>query len=145
MKLQHSIEIARPCAAVFAYLTSHEHMPKWISTLETSTQSSPGGLARDSEFLQEHVERGKRIRFSGKVTEYTEPVSLTLELSNDDALVTLTYRCQERPTGTLLEQTSEVKLHNMMLRMVAGAFEGTVRDRMKTDFETLKAQLEAGA
>jgi len=143
MKLQHSIEIHRPASEVFSYLADHERMPTWISTLETSTPSVPGPLSLGSEFNQEHLERGKRIRFVGKVLEYEDASKLTMELSNDDAVITLRYVLVEHAGHTQLEQSTEVRLDNMMLRMMAGAFEGTARERMKADFETLKSQLES--
>ncbi len=144
MKLQHSIEIARPASDVFAYVADHDKMSEWISTLDSSTPSTPGPTSLNSEFDQEHLERGKRIRFSGRVTDFEPASQLTLKLDNDEATVTLTYRLTAQGEGTLLEQTTEVKLHSMMLRMVAGAFEGTVRERMTSDFETLRTKLEAG-
>lgn len=142
MKLNHAIEIAKPAADVFAFVADHEHMPEWISTLESSTPNSPGPLVLHSEFKQEHQERGKRIHFDGKVTEYQASEKLTLVLSNDDATVSTTYTFTATADNTQFEQTTEVKLHNMMLRMMAGAFEGAVRDRMAADFLTLKARLE---
>lgn len=142
MKLQYSIEINRPAADVFAYLADHERMPTWISTLEASTPSVAGPLSLGSKFSQEHVERGKRIRFAGEVSEYEDASKLTLLLCNDDASIALRFLLEEQTGRTRLEQITEVKLNNMMLRMMAGAFESTVRERMKSDFETLKAHLE---
>lgn len=143
MKLQYSIEISKPAIEVFAFVTDHERMPQWISTLEVSTPSAPGPLALNSEFNQEHLERGKRVQFKGQVTEFQDAEKLTLVMKNKDATITLAYVFVAAAGSTGLQQTTELKLHNMMLRMMAGAFEKTVRKRMAADLNALKVLLEA--
>ena len=143
MKLTHSIEIDEPVSQVFEFLTSHERMPSWVGTLQSSVSTVPDPTIVGAKFKQQHLERGKPIDFEGEVLRHESPSQFAFRLSNKDAAVTLSYELLPSPKGTLLNQTTEVKFNNMMLRMMAGAFEKTARERMESDLVALRSHLQS--
>ena len=49
----------------------------------------------------------------------------------------------ERGDGTLFGQVSELKLANVALRLMARTFKGRIQERVRADFDRLKALIEA--
>ena len=134
---EQQVEIARPAAAVFAYLSDFENNPRWQNGMKTCRWTSEergvgGTYVQEASFLGRKIETafvvtehvpGERVSIESTESSFPIQVTRSVEsLGDDRCLVTAHIRGQ--PTGVL-------KL-----------FGGMVRKNVAKDYARLKELLE---
>jgi uncharacterized membrane protein len=74
LKINYSIEIEKPLAEVFAYVTDIENFPVWSSEVEKAWKTSEGPMGKGTTFSSAAKVLGRQIENTIEVTEY-EPNS----------------------------------------------------------------------
>lgn len=142
MELKHTIEINAPQETVFQWISEHERLPLWISTLQSTTARSAALVHVGEKFTQHHLESGKNVEFEGVVAACEAPKNLTLRCENKDAIVDLAFQLEATSSGTALTQNTTATWKSLALRLMAGAFQSTIEERMTRDLGALKALCE---
>jgi uncharacterized protein YndB with AHSA1/START domain len=73
MRIEHEIQIARPPAAVFAYLTDTEKLASWQPTTVAVERAADGPLAVGERFDEVHRALGRDLRSTVEVVAYDPP------------------------------------------------------------------------
>jgi uncharacterized protein YndB with AHSA1/START domain len=80
LRIEHTIEIARPPQAVFDYLTDPERLPEWqTSTVEVRRERS-GPLEVGERFHEVHAAMGRKLESTVEVAESTPPSVFALKI-----------------------------------------------------------------
>ena len=80
MRIEQTIEIARPQQAVFDFLTDPERLPEWqTSTVEVRRERS-GPLAVGERFKEVHAAMGRRLESTVEVAESNPPSAFALKV-----------------------------------------------------------------
>lgn len=103
--IDESIEIARPAAEVFDFLTHAENLPRWDSSMLECTQISDGPVGVGTRYRGASRILGRRFEWTTEVVEFVAGVrsasksvdgqltfSVSYEVSEVGGLTTLRYR-----------------------------------------------------
>lgn len=139
-----SVEIARPAAAVFAFIADMENNPKWQQGQQRCTWTSEPPIGVGSTYDQEARFLGRTIRSSFEVTEFepgrririvstagTMPIDVTRTVEPIDD-----ERC--RATAHVLGDPPR------MFRVLGPLLDRMVRSTVAEDYDRLQALLEQG-
>ena len=141
IRVEFTIEIARPAAEVFEYLADVERLPEWqASAVEARAD---GSLAKGSRITERRRFLGRDFETELEVTAYEPPERLTLRALDGPVRFTVDHRLEENGGATLLHFTGEAKPGGM-LRFAGPAVESKARHEFRRDFDRLKERLEAG-
>ncbi len=142
MRLEHTIEIARPPAEVFAYLTEVERLPDWQESCVEVRRDEAGPLQAGSAWREVRSAMGRRIQSRCEVTAYDEPRRFDIR---SDAPLPFSVRHTLEPTerGTRLAVAGEGDTSSLP-RLLRGTVERLMRRQFASDLERLKTVLERG-
>lgn len=146
VQVEVEIEVARPCAEVFAYLADATNLPAWMPQFASVEQASSGAIGLGTTFRYRYVrpaiaselrwiefDRDRRLAWDGPPVRpgaFAPSGSIQLEPVGTGTRVLGIYA--REPGGPLMRLVAPLRLR---------AFE---RDRA-SDFERLKALLEVSA
>lgn len=136
---EHSIEIARPAAEVFAFVADFENNPSWQGGMQscawTSQTRGVGGT-----YVQQAKFFGKRIDTHFAVTALEPETSISIESTQSTFPIQVT-RSVESLGAQLCRVTAHVRGQPTgVLRL----FSGMVKKSIRKDYAVLKATLEQG-
>ena len=142
IRFEFSLDIERPPAEVFAYVTDPDRLPEWQSSaVEARWEGEKATGARVHEvrkFL------GRRIDSELEVIEYEPGRRFGLKTISGPVPVTVHQTFEPRDGGTRLMFTAEGEPCGFF--KLAEPVVGRVAERQfKSDFETMKDILEGGA
>jgi uncharacterized protein YndB with AHSA1/START domain len=141
IRIELTIEIARPAAEVFEYLADVDKLPDWqASALDCR---SDGPLARGSRITERRRLFGHEAQTVLEVTEYEPPTRLTLRTLDGPVRFTVEHRLEETDGRTHLHLSGKARPGGM-LRFAGPVIERKAREEFRHDFERLKEILEAG-
>jgi uncharacterized protein YndB with AHSA1/START domain len=139
MRVEHTVEIARPADEVFALLSDVSRVPEWQASAVESRADGP---------LAEGVRIHERRRFLGheaetelEVSDFEQGRRLTLETLRGPVKLSIDHVLEETNGRTALHVTAEGRPHGL-LRFAAPAVTARARQELRRDFERLKAILE---
>jgi uncharacterized protein YndB with AHSA1/START domain len=139
VRVEHTIEIARPADAVFALLADASRVPEWQRSAVESRADGP---------LAEGVRIHERRHFLGhdeetelEVTAFEPGRRLSLKTLRGPVKLSIDHLLQEADGRTILRVTAEGKPHGL-LRLAGPAVAARARQELRRDFERLKAILE---
>jgi uncharacterized protein YndB with AHSA1/START domain len=127
LRIEQSIEIARPPQAVFDFLTDPERLPEWqTSTVEVRRERS-GPLEVGERFTEVHAAMGRRLESTVEVAESTPPSAFALKIL--DGAMPLDGRWTFEPTadGTRVHFVGEANvggLKKLARPLIARQFRG---------------------
>jgi uncharacterized protein YndB with AHSA1/START domain len=140
IRLEFTIEIARPAPQVFDYLVDTDRLPEWqASALECR---SDGPLTQGSRITERRRLFGHEAQTVLEVTEYDPPSRLTLRTLDGPVRFTVEHRLEESDGMTHLHLHGEAKPSGL-LRFAGPVVEHKAREEFRRDFERLKEILEA--
>jgi uncharacterized protein YndB with AHSA1/START domain len=92
---EHSVEIERPAAAVFPYLTDGEKLRQWVGGLVESTALTEGGARVGAKSREVVEERGQRFELETEITTCVPNEALQARITSQGFETLSTYRLQE--------------------------------------------------
>jgi uncharacterized protein YndB with AHSA1/START domain len=139
VRVEHTVEIARPARDVFAALTDVQRVPEWQASAIESHADEP---------LAEGVRIHERRHFLGhdaetelEVTVFEPERRLGLRTLRGPVRLSIDHELAETNGRTTLHVTAEARPHGL-LRLVGPAVTAKARQELRRDFERLKAILE---
>jgi carbon monoxide dehydrogenase subunit G len=139
VRVEFTIEIARPPAEVFEYLADLEKLPEWQeSAIESRVD---GSLAKGSRITECRRLFGRDVETALEVTAYEPPARLTLRSLDGPVRFTVDHRLEEAGGATLLHFAGEAKPGGI-LRLAGPVVESKARQEFRRDFDRLKEILE---
>jgi uncharacterized protein YndB with AHSA1/START domain len=134
------VDVARPPADVFAYLTDVSKLPEWqTSASEAHVEGAVRLGARISE--RRHF-LGRHIRTELEVTAYEPPQRFDVESRSGPVEFKIRHTLTPTPEGTRLRAEVDVKVGGMMRLAAQGPLKIAERE-FRSDFARLKDLLEA--
>ena len=141
LRVEHSIQIHRPLAEVFAYMCDPANEPKWQEGVTAASLSSGGALAVGAEISETRKFLGREMVskltvtryeankiFAGKVTEGPVPFEITQTFESVDGGTKVTVVIEGEPGG--------------FFKLAGGMVQKQLQTQMTSDFEKLKNILE---
>jgi hypothetical protein len=141
IRFSTTIDIARPAAAVYAYLANLEHTPEWNWAIASSRRVTPGPVAIGSRFELTRAAPHQAV----EVLEVTRlDPDRRIEVVGDLASfpVHLTYELAPSPHGTTVSNSVEMEPRGP-LRHVGTLLTGRVRASVSENLRVLRDLLEA--
>ena len=139
VRVELTIEIARPAAEVFALLTDVSRVPEWQASAVEARADGP---------LAEGVRIHERRKFLGheadtelQVSAYEPGRRLALHALRGPVTLSVDHVLEEADGRTALHVTAEGRPHGV-LRLAGPAVTARARQELRRDFERLKAILE---
>ena len=108
MNSTYSIEVERPRADVFDFLTDDDNLPAVVPNLADHgvIEEQPGKIG--STFWHEYEEKGRRMRMTGVVTEYEAPRRWAVKLDGAFFGLEVAYMAGRRELAADLAQYQEL-------------------------------------
>ena len=140
-RADHTVEIARPPADVFPYLTEPEKMKRWIGGLVEFTPLDEGaGLGSRS---RQRVELGGRTwDVESEIVELEENRRLAARMQASAFTSTVSYDLNEAAGGTRLTGVVDIELRGMGGRLLGGFVRGQAEQKLVGDLGRLKQVVE---
>jgi len=139
VRVEHTVEIARPAEDVFAFLADVSRVPEWQRSAVESRSDAP---------LAEGIRIHERRRFLGhdgwtelEVTAFEPGRRLALRTLRGPVKLTIDHVLDEQDGRTTLHVSAQGRPHGL-LRLAAPAVAAKARQELRGDFERLKAILE---
>jgi uncharacterized protein YndB with AHSA1/START domain len=110
LRIEQSIEIARPPQAVFDFLTDPEHLPEWQTSTVEVRRERIGPLEVGERFTEVHAAMGRKLESTVEVAERTPPSAFALKIL--DGAMPLDGRWTFEPTneGTRVHFVGEANI-----------------------------------
>jgi carbon monoxide dehydrogenase subunit G len=140
--IETSIDIQRPVAVVFAFVSDQRHNPEWIGLFK-EVQVTPDGPPTVGTQVKAVVSfLGVKLEPTTQITALEPNRSFSFTGSSGPAAVEATMRFEAVGEGTRLSST--FKMEPGGLFKVAGpVFASQFKKQQEADFQRLKALLEA--
>jgi uncharacterized protein YndB with AHSA1/START domain len=141
VRIDVTLEIARPPADVFAALTDLERLPEWQdSALESRCD---GALREGARIFERRRAMGREIENELEVTTFEPDRRLRLKAVAGPVPFSIDHRLVEHDGGgsTFLHVIAEGK-PNSFMKLAAPMLKRHAEHELRGDFERLKEQLE---
>jgi uncharacterized protein YndB with AHSA1/START domain len=139
VRVEHTVEIARPAHDVFAALTDVERVPEWQSSAVESHAEGP--LAEGVRIIERRHFLGHDEETELEVTAFEPGRRFALKTLKGPVKLTIVHRLAEAGGRTTLHVTAEGKPQGL-LRLAGPAVAARARQELRHDFARLKAMLE---
>ena len=139
VRIELTIDVARPAEEVFAHLVDLDRIPEWQESAVESRADEP--LAEGVRIFECRRALGREVHSELEVTEFDRPRRLMLKTVNGPVRFTVDHRLAEADGGTRLTVVAEGKAGGLM-RLGEPMLARTVEAEMRKDFERLKELLE---
>jgi carbon monoxide dehydrogenase subunit G len=143
IRIEFSVDIGRPPSEVFAYLTDASKLPEWQSGVVEAHweggQAGPGARAKQVRDFH-----GKQTEGLLEVAVYEPDRRFAIKTLSGPAALSLEYTLEAANGGTRLSFSGQGEMGGAA--KIAGPLVARkVQKQFKSDVETLKRKLEAGA
>jgi uncharacterized protein YndB with AHSA1/START domain len=139
VRVELTIEIARPPKEVFDYLTDLAELPEWQRSAVESRADGP--LEQGSRIHERRSFMGREFETEAEVAAYEPPRRLTLCTLEAPLPLSIDHVLEEHDGGTRLRITAEGRPGGVF-RLAAPAVETGARQELRRDFQRLKELLE---
>ena len=139
VRVEHTVEIARPAEDVFAFLADVSRVPEWQRSAVESRADGP--LAEGVRIHERRHFLGHDERTELEVTAFEPGRRLALRTLRGPVKLTIDHVLNEQDGQTTLHVTAQGRAHGL-LRLAGPAVTAKARQEMRRDFERLKAILE---
>jgi uncharacterized protein YndB with AHSA1/START domain len=135
-----TVDVARPPADVFAYLTDVSKVPEWQAT---ASETAVDGAVRQGARIRERRHfLGRDVRTELEVTRYEPHHRFDVRSSGGPVGFAIRHTLTPTAAGTRLRAEVEVTLGRMMRLAAQGPLKIAERE-FRGDFARLKEKLEA--
>jgi uncharacterized protein YndB with AHSA1/START domain len=135
-----TVEVARPPAEVFAYLTDVTKLPEWQAT--ASEAELDGAVRVGSRIRERRHFLGRDVRTELEVTAYDPPRRFDVRSRGGPAAFAIRHTLLPTADGTRLRAEVDVTLSRIMRFAAQGPLKIAERE-FRGDFARLKQVLEA--
>jgi uncharacterized protein YndB with AHSA1/START domain len=141
VRIEFTIEVARPAEEVFEHLTNLRRQPEWQASAVESRSDEP--LAEGVRIFERRRVMGKEIHNELEVTEFDPPRRLTLKTLKGPVRFTVDHRLAETDGSTRLQVVAEGKA-GRFTKLAEPMLARTAEHELRGDFTRLKELLEDG-
>jgi carbon monoxide dehydrogenase subunit G len=139
VRVELTIEIARPPDEVFDYLTDLDKLPEWQGS---AIESQAGGPLREgSRIVERRSFLGRDAETELEVACHEAGRRLTLRTVRGPVRLTIDHRLEQNGAGTKLQITAEGR-GSGVLRFAGPAVRARAHQELRRDFDRLKEILE---
>ena len=142
IRIEFSIDVDRPPADVFAYLTDAESLPQWQSSAVEAHWE--GERTRGAHVKEVRKFLGRRMESQLEVTDYEPDRLFSLRVLSGPVPFSVRHTLEPRNGGTHLTFVGEGEPGGFF-KLAEPIVARTAERQFKSDFETLKDLLEARA
>jgi carbon monoxide dehydrogenase subunit G len=135
VRAELTVEIARPPAEVFAYLTDVSNLPKWQSGVRSARREGP--LIHESRHLL-----GRELRTTLEIEEEEAPRVFTIRALDSPVPFSVRHELAPDGGGTRLTVVGEGDA-GLLPGFAAGIMARRAEKQFRKDFERLKRLLES--
>ncbi len=139
MRVELTIEIARPPAELFDDLTNLSQLPDWQASAIESRADGP--LAQGTRIVERRSFMGRGIETEVEVAAYDPPRRLALRTVRGPVALSIDHVLEGSETGTKLRVTADGRPTGA-LRLAGPAIESHARRELRRDFKRFKELLE---
>jgi carbon monoxide dehydrogenase subunit G len=141
IRIELTVEVARPPEDVFEFLSDIERLPEWqTSAVEAHTD---GPLAEGSRVAEKRRLLGREVDTELEVAAYEPPKRLTLRSLGGPVDFTVDHELTARGGGTVLRFVAEAQPGGL-LRLTEPVLARRAEQEFRRDFDRLKELLESG-
>ncbi|HYM63119.1 MAG TPA: SRPBCC family protein [Gaiellaceae bacterium] len=139
---EHTIEIARPPATVFPYLTEPERLKRWVGGLTAfepveGQSAQVGALSR-----QVMVIRGKEWKLDGELTALEPDRFVEARMEGKGFKAKTSYVLEPVEGGTRLTTTVESEYSLLVARLLGGLVSRETQKKLRADLARLEVLVE---
>jgi uncharacterized membrane protein len=138
-----AVEIERPAADVFPYLSAPERRLEWMEKLVASEQLTGGESGIGTRFHDVFEDHGHRIEIDAEVVEWKPGERLATRLTSSGFESTARQRLEERDGRTRVEVEIETDYRSRVARIMAGVVTRQAQKQLEADLARLKRLVEA--
>jgi uncharacterized protein YndB with AHSA1/START domain len=142
VKVEASVDIKRPIAEVFAYVTDPTKTPEWSSLTLECTAEGTGPIGVGSRIRTVAKFLGHRAESKAEVTEYDPPRKFALRDVSGPVHLELVRHLESTGDGTRYRSTI-VGESGGLFKLTDPALSALLKRTVETDLHTLKVLLEA--
>ncbi len=139
LRIELTVEIARPPAEVFDYLSDVERLPDWQSSAVAA--HADGALCKGARVSERRRLLGRELDTELEVTGYEPPRRLTLRSHGGPVRVTVDHVLAAGGGGTVLHVAAEAEPGGFM-KLAEPLLARTAEQEFRSDFDRLKEILE---
>ena len=140
---EHTVEIARPPAAVFPYLTEPELLKRWVGGLTTFEAVDGEDASVGARSRQVMVIRGREWKLDGELTALEPDRFVQARMDGKGLTVTTSYALEPIETGTRLTATVESDFSLLVARLFGGLVSREAQRKLRADLARLEALVES--
>jgi uncharacterized protein YndB with AHSA1/START domain len=140
---EHTIEIARPPAAVFPYLTEPERLKRWVGGLTTFEAVDGESAQVGAQSRQVMVIRGREWVLDGELTALEPDRLVQARMEGRGFTATTSYSLEPVESGTRLTATVESEFSLLVRRLFGGLVNREAQKRLRADLARLEALVES--
>ena len=144
IKIDFSVVVNRPPAAVFEYLTDPANLPQWQSGVTEARLVSDGPMGVGSRMTDVRSMLGRKMESTVEVTEYEPPKLFSLKSITGPVQFQVRHTLEPSDGGTKLTFAGQGEPGGFF-KLAEPVVARTVERRFKADLETLKDMLESSA
>ena len=137
-----SIDIDRPPAEVFAFISNFENNPRWQSGMVAAKFTSEGPLAVDSTYVQISKFLGRRIESSFEVIEYEPNKMVKARTTASSFPIQFMRSVEPLGDGTRVKAVIEGEARGFF-KLAGPLLDPMVQRQIEADYANLKRILEA--
>ena len=141
VRIDFTLEVARPPAEVFARLVDLDRLPEWQESALGS--SAEGPIAEGTRITERRRIMGRELENQLEVTAYDPPRRFALKALGGPVPFSVDHELTENSGSTRLRVVAEAKTGTFM-KLAEPMLARTAEQELRKDFERLKDQLEAG-
>jgi carbon monoxide dehydrogenase subunit G len=139
VRIEVTIDVARPAEEVFERLVDLERVPEWQASAVESRADEP--LAKGVRIFECRRALGREIHNELEVTQFDRPRRLTLKTLKGPVRFTVDHQLAQADGGTRLKVVAEGKAGGLM-RLGEPMLARTAEAELRNDFARLKELLE---
>jgi carbon monoxide dehydrogenase subunit G len=140
VRIDFTIEVARPPDQVFARLVDLDRLPEWQESALAS--SADGPVVQGTRVKERRRIMGRELENELEVTTCDPPRQLTLKALGGPVPFTVDHQLVEKAGSTVLHVVAEAKPGTFM-KLAEPMLARTAEQELRKDFARLKEQLEA--
>lgn len=140
---EFSITINRPAAEVFKALTDFNSYKKWQTGVIESTILTAGAMGVGSKYRFVSEFMGQKIDSEGEVTEFDPPNRYAWKSTKGPFPMQESTTLESSGTATVVKVSMVAELGGFF-KLAEGMVVGQAKKQFETDYQKLKAMLEAG-
>jgi hypothetical protein len=143
LEFHHELLIERPAEAVFHHASHAKSQLQWVGSLVEMRVDSSGPWGPGSTFTQVHEEGGVQQELVGEVLEWAPPRHMLLRLVHSDFHMLSRTDVEDLGPRARLVHSTLLELKSMKLKFAAPMIRGVIENRIREDYDRLKALLES--